>query len=277
MDWLPSVACGLICAVLLWRWRLLGGRRPPTRFWLGVALQAPIWAGANYAFAESWVLASWGLWLALDGLAASCGRPALLGERSDRAVWALVISTFGWTGIDYLNSYFPVWTLLGFSFNPLAREVAVGLLGAAVVPTVLAVASLLSPDLTCPAPREASGAWRIVGAVIIAAGWFVSQITGGTMGLHFVVVAISAVSSPRFFAQGTDRLLSLAAGAATWAAFDTLWSHVGPAERLFVDYSSSPILLPAVLAICASCLVAVYDSAAEFLSKPRFDPFSRNK
>lgn len=247
------------------------------RFWLGVTLQAPIWAGTNYAFAESWALASWGLWLALDGLAASCGRPALLGERSDRAVWALVISTFGWTGIDYLNSYFPVWTLLGFSFNPLAREVAVGLLGAAVVPTVLAVASLLSPDLTGPAPREARGAWRISGALIIAVGWFVSQVTGGTMGLHSVVVAISAVSSPGFFTQGTVRLLSLAAGAATWAAFDTLWSQIGPAERLFVSYSYSPILLPAVLAICAFCLVAVYDSAAELLSKPRYDPFSRNK
>jgi hypothetical protein len=246
------------------------------RFWLGLVLQGPIWARADYAFAESWVLASWGLWLALDGLAASCGRPALLGERSDRAVWALVISSFGWTGIDYLNSYFPAWTLLGFSFNPLAREVGTGLLGAAVVPTVLAVGSLLSPEVTRPAPQKTTAAWRTVGALIIAVGWFVSQVTGGGLGLHVVGVAISVVSSPRFFAQGTGRLLSLAAGAVTWVAFDTLWSQVGPAERLFVGYSSSPILLPAVLAICAFCLVAVYDSAAEFLGKPWFDPFSRN-
>jgi len=224
VDSLPSVACGLISTGLLWRWKSLGGRRPPLRFWLGLALQAPIWASAYYPFAESWVLASWGLWLTLDGLAASCGRPALIGKQSQTAVWALVMSTFGWAGIAALNLYFPVWTLLGFSFNPLAREVAVGLLGASVVPTVLAVASL--------------------------------------------VAAKSHSSNP-------GRLLALAAGAATWAAFDTLWSQVGPAERLYVGYSSSPGLLPVTLAACAFCLVAVYNSAVEFLDKPRFDPFSR--
>ena len=224
MDSLPSVACGLISAALLWRWRSLGGRRPPLRFWLGLALQTPIWASAAYPFAESWVLAAWGLWLTLDGLAASCGRPAIVGDQSGSAVWALVISTFGWAGIDALNSYFPAWTLLGFSFNPLAREIAVGLLGAAVVPTVLAVASLVAPQSS---------------------------------------------------SANAGRLAALATGAATWAAFDTLWSHVGPAERLYVGYSSSPVFLPAVLAVCALCLVAVYKAAADFLDKPRFNPFSR--
>jgi hypothetical protein len=226
VDWLPSVACGLISVVLLWRWRSLGGRRPPLRFWLGLALQVPIWASAHYAFAESWVLASWGLWLALDGLAESCGRPSLIAEQPEAAVWALVISTFGWAGIDAVNGYFPVWALLGFSFNPLAREVAIGLLGAGVVPTVLAVASLL------------------------------------------------AANSP---GSGAGRLLTLAAGAATWAAFDSLWSQVGPAERLYVGFSSWPAVLPAILAVCAFCLVAVYNAAANFLDKPRFDPFSRTE
>lgn len=226
MDSLPFVACGLISAALLRRWILLGGRRPARRFWLGLALQVPIWASASYPFAESWILASWGLWLTLDGLAASCGRPALLGEQSSSAVWALVISTFGWAGIDALNLYFPVWTLLGFSFNPLAREVSVGLLGSPVVPTVLAVASLVAPNST---------------------------------------------------GSNAVRLPSLAAGAATWAAFDTLWSRLGPAERLYAGYSSSPALLPVILAVCALCLVAVYNAAAEFLDKSRFDPFSRTK
>ena len=193
------------------------------RFWLGLALQAPIWASAFYPFAESWILAAWGLWLTLDGLAASCGRPSFLAARSGSAVWASVISTFGWVGIDYLNLYFPVWTLLGFSFNPLLREAAVGLLGATVVPTVLVVASLV------------------------------------------------AAESP-----GSDRLPALAAGAAVWAAFDTLWSRIGPAERLFVGYFSSPAILPAVLTFCAFCLVPIYNLAADFLDKPRFDPFSRS-
>jgi hypothetical protein len=112
---------------------------------------------------------------------------------------------------------------------------------------------------------------------MIAMGWFASQLSGGSVGLHFVVIAISIVCSPRFFAQGTGRLLSLAAGAAAWAAFDALWSQMGPAERLFVGYSSSPALLPAALAVCAFCLVALYDAAAEFFGKPRFDPFSRTK
>lgn len=221
MDWLPSVACGLILSALLWRWRSLDGRRPPRRFWLGLALQAPIWASAYYPFAESWVLAAWGLWLALDGLAESCGRPAL-GRQPEAAVWALVVSTFGWAGIDYLNVYFPVWTLLGFSFNPLAREAALGLLGAPAVPVVLLVASLFAAK-----------------------------------------------------AHGAGRWLPLAAGALTWAAFDSLWSQLGPAERLYVGYSSSSAVLPAVLAAGAFCLAAIYGAVVDFLDKPRFDPFSR--
>ena len=226
MDWLPSVACGPIWADLLWRWKSLGGRRPPLRFWLGLALQAPISVSAYYPFAESWVLAAWGLWLALDSLAASCGRPALIGKHPETAVWALVLSTFGWAGIDYLNAHFPVWALLGFSFIPLAREVTVGLLGAPVVSTVLAVASL------------------------------------------------AAAKSP---GSRAGRLAAFAAGAATWAAFDALWSQMGPAERLYVGYSSSTAVLPAILALCAFCLVGVYGTAVDFLDKPRFDPFSRTE
>ena len=152
-----------------------------------------------YPFAESWVLAAWGLWLALDGLAESCGRPAL-GNQPEAAVWALVISTFGWAGIDYLNEYFPTWTLLGFSFNPLVREISVGLLGTPVVPTVLAVASLLGPA----------------------------------------------------------RWLALAAGAVTWAAFDALWSQIGPAERLYVGYAASAAILPAILAAGAVCVARLW-------------------
>ena len=226
MEWLPSVACGLISAVLLWRWRSLGGRRPPAHFWVGLALQAPIWASAYYPFAESWILASWGLWLTVDGLAASCRRPSLIGTQPEAVVWALVISTFGWAGIDYLNLYFPVWTLLGFSFNPLVREVSVGLLGAAVVPTVLVVASL-------------------------------------------------AAAKPPGSAAG--RLWSQAEGAVTWAVCEPLWSRLGTAERLFVVYSFSPTILLAVLAVCALGLVAIYNVSADFLGKPRFDPFSRTE
>lgn len=226
MDWLPFVAYGLIAAALLWRWRSLGGRRPPPRFWLGLGLQAPIWVSAYYAFAESWVLAAWGLWLALDGLAESCGRPALIGKQPETAVWALVISAFGWAGINAINLYFPVWTLLGFSFNPLAREVSIGLLGASVGPTVLAVASL------------------------------------------------AAAESPGSHAS---RLASFAAGAAMWAASDALWSRMGPAERLYVGYIPSPAILPAILAGCALCLVVIYNTAVDFLDKPRFDPFSRTE
>jgi uncharacterized membrane protein len=275
VDWLPGVVCGLVSAGLLGRWRILGGRRLPVRFWLGLALQAPIWASAYYPFAESWVLAAWGLWLTLDGLAAGCGRPALLGDRPEYAVWALVVSIFGWAGVEYLNGYFPVWTLLGFSFNPLAREAAVGLLGAPVVPTVLVAASLVSPQTTDSPPNGASH-WRIVGALLIATGWLLSKMTGATMSLPLAVLGASAVCSPRFFAQGTGRLLSLAAGAATWAAFDMLWSQLGPAERLFTGYST-PAQLPAALLVCAFSLSAAYGSAAEFLDKPRFDPFSRSE
>jgi hypothetical protein len=137
-----------------------------------------------------------------------------------------VISTFGWAGVDYLNARFPVWTLLGFSFDPLAREVAVGLLGASVVPTALAVASLAAAK----APGSRAG-----------------------------------------------RLAAFAAGAATWAAFDALWSQIGPAERLYVGYFLSPAVLPVILAVCAFCLVTVYNTAVDFLDKPRFDPFSRTE
>jgi hypothetical protein len=159
-------------------------------------------------------------------LAQSCGQPALIGNQSETAVWALLISTFVWAGIDYLNSYFAIWTLLGFSFNPLSREVTVGLMGAPVGPTVLAVASLLA-----------------------------AKPPGGRAG----------------------RLAAFAAGAATWAAFDTLWSQLGPAERLYVGYFSSPALLPVILAASAFCFVAVYHAAAEFLDKPRLDPFSQTE
>jgi hypothetical protein len=277
VDWLPSAACGLISAATLWRWRSLGGRRPPRRFWLGLALQAPIWGSAYYAFAESWILAAWGLWLALDGLSASCGRPALLGRQPEAAVWALVISTFGWAGIDYLNEYFPTWTMLGFSFNPLVREVTVGLLGAPVVPMVLAVASLFSPDSTCPAPQEAATPWRLIGVLMIAMAWFLSLLSDGGVGLSYVVIVVAILVSPRFFAQERDRLLPLAVGAAAWTAFDALWSQMGPAERLDTGVFAGATQLPVSLYVSAFCLTAVYNAAVDFLDKPRFDPFSRDE
>jgi hypothetical protein len=215
--------------------------------------------------------------LALDGLAASCGRPALIGERPETAVWALVISTFGWAGIDALNLYFPVWTLLGFSFNPLFREVTAGLLGAPVVPTVLTVASLVAAESPGSERRDGSALWRLCGAALIGCGWRAFDWTGSTVAMPLIVAGAAAICSPRFFVQGAGRLLPLTAGAAAWAAFDSLWSQVGPVERLFVGYSSSPARLPAVLAVCALCLTAVYGWAADLLDKPRLDPFSRNE
>jgi hypothetical protein len=275
VDRLPSVACALIATALLWRWKSLGGHRPPPRFWLGVALQAPIWIGGDYRFAESWVLAAWGLWLALDALAASCGRPALIGEEPEAAVWALVISTFGWAGIEYLNTYLPTWTLLGFSFNPLLHELSIGLLGAAIVPTVLTVASLISPDSTSPAPPEAATPWRLIGLIMVALAWFLSGLSGVDAELYYVLCALSILYAPRFFAQERGRLLSFAAGAVTWAAFDALWSQAGPGERLYVGYAASDSGLPVILAVCAYCLVAIYEATADLLDKPRLDPFTR--
>lgn len=271
VNWVIAAACALIAAALGLRWRKLGGRRPPARFWIGLALVTPALSG--FSLGASWhsVLAAWGLWLALDGLAAACGRPALLGSQADAAVWALVLSLFGWAGVEYLNEYFPVWTTLGLPFHPLAREAALGLLGAPVVPTVLTIASICSPDSSAPQPVSRPALWRLVGLAAIILAWSMPDLLGAVAGLLLNVCGIALVVSGR----SPEQPWSLAGGAITWAAFDSLWSQLGPAQRLFVDYAS-PALLPWTLAVCALCLTPIYGAVAEFLDKPRFDPFERN-
>jgi hypothetical protein len=245
---------------------------------VGLALAAPILAGEWLPIAEAWhsVLAAWGLWLCVDGLAESCGRPSLLGDQPESAVWAVVISMFGWAGIEQLNEYFPVWTSLGFSFNPLAREVAVGLLGAPVVPTALSVAAIVAPASVAPPRPSHTRLRRAVGAVLIALVWLFSDSMDATPALVSLVTGIALLVAPQHGWQGSSRWTSLIAGALFWAAFDSLWSQLGPARRFYVGYEF-PTLLPATLAYCALMLVLLYHSAVEFLDKPSFDPFERGQ
>lgn len=260
------------------RWSGLGGRRPPRRFWVGLALATPILAGNWLPIAEAWhsALAAWGLWLCIDGLAESCGRPSLLGDQPETAVWAVVISLFGWAGIEQLNEYFPVWTSLGFSFNPLARKVAVGLLGAPVVPTALSIAAIVAPASVAPPRPSRTRLRRVVGTALIALVWLFSNSMDATPALVSLVTGIALLLAPQHGWQGSSRWTSLIAGALFWAAFDSLWSQLGPAQRFYVGYEF-PTLLPATLALCALMLVPFYHSAVEFLDKPSFDPFERGR
>lgn len=233
----------------------------------------PIFLVPWLPFAEAWhsVFAAWGLWLCVDGLAEACDRPSLLAEHPESAVWAIVISTFVWVGIEQLNEHFPVWTPIGFPFNPLAREVAVGLLGAPVVPTVLSVASLAAPhSIAAPEPKHIP-LRRLTGAALIAGIWLYGDGIGAPFALMVVVLGIALLMAPWYTWLQSGRRESIGAGAIFWAAFDSLWSELGVAERFFVDYSS-PTQLPAILAVCALMLVPIYHAAVRFLDKPEFDP-----
>jgi hypothetical protein len=276
VNWTLAIICGLAAIALIGRSVALGGRTPPRRFWLGLTLLAPILTGTWLPYAESWhsVLAAWGLWLCIDGITESCGRPSLLGDQPGAAVWAVVISIFGWAGVEQLNEYFPVWTSLGFSFNPLAREVAVGLLGGPVVPTVLSVAAIVAPASVDPPRGGHDALGRVSGSALIAFTWLTSDSMDVTAALICFVVGAALVLAPRHVWPGAARLESLIVGALVWAAFDTLWSQLGPAQRFFVDFSS-PSLLPVALAVCALMLASIYQSAVDVLDKPSFNPFER--
>lgn len=256
----------------------LGCRRPPRRFWLGLALIAPIMLDGRFPFAEAWhsVFAAWGLWLCVDGLAKACQRPSLLGDQPDAAVWAIVISIFGWAGIEQLNEYFPVWTSLGFSFNPLAREIAIGLLGGAVAPTVLSVAAIAVRASSAPSREGGVIVNRIAGCLMISLIWIFERNIVAPIALVLVVIGFAMLVAPRrmWAGSGVSRHLALATGAFVWTMFDALWSQLGPAQRFFVDFSS-PAYLPVVLWVCAFMLAPIYQASTELLDKPLFDPFRR--
>jgi len=237
----------------------------------------PILVGVWFPFAEAWhsVFAAWGLWLSIDGLAEACRRPSLLGDQTEAAVWGVVISIFGWAGIEQLNEYFPVWASLGFSFNPLAREVAVGLLGGAVVPTVVSVAAIAAPATIKPAREAKATLLRVVGGLIIALVYLIGSTMSATTVLPFLVSGLAMLLAPQHLWPQSARQVSLLIGAVVWTAFDLLWSQVGPAQRFFVDFGS-PAHLPVVLCVCAFLLVPIYQAVAELLDKTRFDPFRRD-
>lgn len=277
MDWPIPAACGAATVILFLRCLSLQCRRPPRRFWLGLALIVPVFLGSWLPYTAAWhsVFAAWGLWLSIDSLAEACERPSLLGDQPDAAVWAIVISVFGWAGIEQLNEYFPVWTSLGFSFNPLAREIAVGLLGGAVVPTVVSVAAIAAPATIKPAPEANVTLLRVVGCLMVTLIFLIGSTTAATAALSLLVTGLVMLLAPRHLWPGSSRQVSLLIGAVTWTAFDLLWSQLGPAQRFFVDFGS-PAYLPAALCVCAFLLVPISQATAELLDKPQFDPFHRD-
>ena len=233
------------------------------------------------------------LLIALDPLSRRL-RGRSLSLRPSAAVWAVVLSTVVWTGVERLNDAHTVWTNLGWTTQELLRYALQGCLHATVVPTLLIVVELLGgfPDearRSLPQnANEIAGAGALLltlallpdlaaqlssGLIAIPSPpgppllWFLA----GLLGLWLAADGANLAAGDRSLLNASPRArLAVLGGGLAWAASVEALSRFTLEERLWIAPGGLPVSLAVLGLLAAPAVLATYRALARFAGVPAY-------
>lgn len=200
------------------------------------------------------------------------------------AVWAAVLSTILWTGVERLNVARPLWTNLGWPTEEFARYLAQGWLHATVLPSLLLLTDLFGGfPLRAPVerPRRWGSAGAAAGVAVVGAALF-DRIPGpAELWLPLGLIGIWAAADGWSLARGAPSVIGSSApqfsaieGAAIiWGLSAAALSHASAAALSAERYWTAGdgwAVSTAVYALAGVAVLAAYRAATTIFGLPAY-------